>query len=314
MVERLGRTPLWEIGVERSRGSHSIWASVDQVWPINSPARRLNSRQPLPFHTQALTEVVGSPTWKLVTVNPTEVVSLDRDGILHGIVFGDGAYHRQSENSGRKPFCQIYLCNDPAGCDSRNLAPLFQQRGFRPVIRDDKQQVRFYGLPDHWKTLPSAAESPAYLRGFVAGWFAADGHIDHRAPVAMLSSAQRAPLEWLQGIAPRAGLAVSTNICLRRSMSTFGPSEWHCLGLAASTLDADFFVLPEKRRRFRPAQFMKQWKVVYVRPTYVVEPVYSLSISENAYFAIEGNILVCGGMVLGSGNQATHMAGYARAR
>ena len=32
---------------------------------------RFNNRQPLPFRTASLTEIAGSPRWKLVTVNPT---------------------------------------------------------------------------------------------------------------------------------------------------------------------------------------------------------------------------------------------------
>jgi hypothetical protein len=208
-------------------------------------------------------------------------------------VFGDGAYHVQSADRRRKPFCQVYLCNDPAGCDSRTLAPLFQARGFRPVVRQDQEQVRFYGLPDHWKTLPRDDATPAYLRGFTAGWFAADGHVDPRAPVAVLASANRAHLEWLQQIAPRAGLAVSTQIGVRRSQSTFGPCEWHSLGVAGSTLDPEFFVLAAKRKRYRPAKFVKQWKVVSARTTEAVEPIYKVSVS-GALFVIEGNILVHG--------------------
>ena len=114
--------------------------------------------------------------------------------------------------------------------------------------------------PASWKTLP--VQTPAtYLRGFVPGWFAADGHVDPRAPVALLSCARREPLEWLQHIAARAGLAVSTSDRLRRSQSTFGPSQWYSLGISASTLDPEFFLFPEKRARYRAARFVKQWKV-----------------------------------------------------
>jgi hypothetical protein len=283
--------PVWEVVVERNQVSHTLRASAEQVWPITMAVRRFNNRQPLPFRTASLTDIVGSPRWKLVTVNPTISVPLDRDAILHGGVFGDGMCHRQAAGSGRSPFCQIYLCNDPKGCDSRKLAPLFQQHGFRPVVRDDRQQVRFYGLPASWKTLPAPTAPGSYLRGFVAGWFAADGHVDPRAPVALLACERREPLEWLQHIAPRAGLAVSTTISLRRSISTFGPSQWYSIGLAASTLDPEFFLLPEKRARYRAARFVKHWKVVTVRPTTTVESVHSL-LADGGNFTIEGNILV----------------------
>jgi DNA primase len=290
---RTADAPACELILERNRVQHLVRTSATQQWPVTSPARRMHGRDPLLFRSDALTILAMSPIWKLVTVNPMQPRTLDDMSVLHGIVYGDGTYHRQAVHGGRKPFCQICLCNDPNGCDSRRLAPLFEAQGFRPVVREDKGQVRFYGLPPHWKTLPPAHVSPAYVRGFVAGWFAADGHIDPKARVALLSSASRESLEWLQSAAPRAGLAVSTRIGWRRSQSTFGPVEWFTIGISGSTLDAEFLVLPEKRERFRPSAFLKQWKVVSITPTDVVEPMYSLA-TGSGRFVIEGNILVAG--------------------
>ena len=290
-MRELPPAPLWELSIERTRAAHTIQAGAGQLWPITSAMRRFRRNQPLQFRTDTLAQLAGSTSWKLVTVNPALRVSLDQRAILHGVVFGDGAYHRQAAGSGRQPFCQVYLCNDPNGCDSRQLAPLFEASGYRPVVREDKQQVRFYGLPAGWKTLPSASESASYLRGIIAGWFAADGHVDSRSPLAILTCAKRAPLEWLQQVAPRAGLAVSTQIGLRRSHTTFGPGEWYSLGIAASTLDMAFFILADKRARSRPAQFVKAWKIVSARPLQMVEPVYSAT-TACGHFTIEGNILV----------------------
>jgi len=224
---------MWEIALERNRAQYVVRASGAQLWPVNSPARRFAGRLPLLFRTDALRQVAGSASWKLVTVNPRLTVGIDPLAILHGIVFGDGTYYRATHKSGRKPSCHV------------------------------------------------------------AGWFAADGHVDPRAPVALLAAVSREHLEWLQRFAPVAGLAVSTAIGLRRSQSTFGPSVWYSLGLSASTLDADFFVSPEKRDRYRPAQFLKQWKVVAVQPTDDLEPEYSLR-ADAGQCVIEGNILaVC---------------------
>jgi DNA primase len=151
--------------------------------------------------------------------------------------------------------------------------------------------VRFYGLPSLWKSLPTEKASAAYLRGFIAGWFAADGHIDSRAPVAQLASVEPNHLEWLQRMAPAAGLATSTAISLRTSQSTFGPSTWYSLGISASTLDAEFFVLADKRARYRPAKFVKHWKIVSVQPSARVERAYAVC-AKGGQFVIEGNILL----------------------
>jgi DNA primase len=293
-VERFEPLPVWELTLERSRARHRLRSAADQLWPVTTAQRRLKGLPPLPFRTDRLSDIAGSPHWKLVTVNPAAHLRIDPEGVLHGIVFGDGARHRQPDGSHRNPYCQLYLCNDPAGCDSRELAPLFESRGFRPVVRDDIQQVRFHGLPEKWKSLPSGSASAEYLRGFVAGWFAADGHVDARATAATIASAKRAHLEWLQRVAPQAGLAVSTRIGVLRSISTFGPCEWFSLGLSASTLDPDFFVLREKRQRYRPARFTKHWKVTKIHQTYSAEHVFSLTVPDGGQFVIEGNILVRG--------------------
>lgn len=283
--------PMWEILLERNNIVHMLHTTAGQLWPINSAARRFNGRPPRPFRTDALEAIAGSSQWKVVTVNPRIRVPLDEAAVLHGIVFGDGTYYRAAERSGRTPSCHVYLCNDAGGCDSRRLAPLFERAGYRPVIRDDHQQVRFYGLPGHWKSLPNSTASPQYLRGFVAGWFAADGHVDPRAPVAVLASVRREHLEWLQRNAPIAGLAVSTSIGPRQSQSTFGPSTWYSLGISASTLDEDFFVLPEKRTRYRSAHFVKQWKIASTRSINQDERAYRV-VAQGGHIVIEGNILV----------------------
>jgi DNA primase len=207
--------------------------------------------------------------------------------VLHGITFGDGT--RGTGYDGRTRFCSVALCNDPNGVDSRELAALFEEAGYTANIRGDMQQVQFYGLPEHWKQLPAADESPEYLRGFVAGWFAADGHIGNTTTI---SSVRHEALEWLQAIAPRAGLATSTVIGEHRSESGVAPVTWYTMALVRETLDEAFFVLGAKRERFTPAKFAKHWKIVSVRNTGKVEPVYCMEVTSNApYFVLEGNIL-----------------------
>lgn len=289
-VHAHGEQAIWELEVERCGVRHIIRTTGNHLWPVSSPMRRFRDSKPRLFRTDQLEQVVGSTEWKLQTVNPTECPALDLDGVLHGIVFGDGSRHKSF--GGRKEFCQIYLCNDPNGVDSRQLAPLFEEAGYKLIERDDLSQVRIYGLPEHWKGLPSVDASPDYLRGFVAGWFAADGHIDTRGSQALITSTNHEALEWLQVIAPQAGLAVSTRIQEHNDQpSSFGPSTWYTLSFAKETLDTEFFLLEGKRARFNTAKFAKHWKVVSVRKTAEVEPVFCVEEPTAHLFVIEGNIL-----------------------
>jgi hypothetical protein len=289
-VRAHGAQEIWEVEVERCGIRHTIRTTANHLWPVSYPERRFQGRAPHMLRTDQLDRIVGSSQWKLQTVNPTERPALDLDGVLHGITFGDGTRHKSYE--GRAEFCQVYLCNDPNGADSRKLAALFEEAGYKTIDRQEYEQIRIYALPKEWKNLPSNDASPEYLRGFVAGWFAADGHIDARGGQSLLTSVNRTALEWLQVIAPRAGLAVSTQIQEHHSTSSaFGPAHWFALGLVKESLDEDFFVLEEKRARFTTPKFAKHWKVVALRNTGALEPVFCVEEPHEHLFVLEGNIL-----------------------
>jgi hypothetical protein len=291
IAQQLESDEIWEVELLRCGVQHIIFTTQAQLWPIQSPVARYAGYDPKCYTTEQLTTIAGSSKKKLLTINPAEFPSLDPQGVLHGIVFGDGTRHKGT--NGRKPACQLYLCNDPQGADSRQLAILFQEAGYKPIVRDDYSQVRVYGLPEHWKSLPSICSTPEYLRGFIAGWFAADGHMDPRGSQANLATINKNALAWLQAAAPRAGLAVSVRIGTRSSNSTFGPATWYSIGLMKETLDEAFLLIEEKRQRLNPSAHPKYWKIVGVRPTGRVEPVFTVH-SETGQFVLEGNILTGG--------------------
>ncbi|NJO06168.1 MAG: hypothetical protein HC876_11970 [Chloroflexaceae bacterium] len=288
-VRHFAAQEIWEVVVERCQMQHTIRTTANHLWPVTSPMHRLRGTSTRFVRTDELSKMAGSATYKLITVNPAEMVEMELEGVLHGIVFGDGTRHKPSE--GRQQFCQIYLCNDPNGVDSRELAGLFAEAGYNLVEREDMEQVRIYGLPKHWKDLPALEMGPEYLRGFIAGWFAADGHIDQRGSNVFLSSAHREYLEWLQNVAPVAGIAVSTVIGTRQSESTFGPVTWYSIGLSKETLTPEFFLLERKRARFNTAHFKTYWKVVSAQPTGQYESVACVEVPEGQQFVLEGNIL-----------------------
>lgn len=284
-LQSFGPQEVWEVVVERCGVQHTILTTEDHLWPITSPMRRYRGSE---FELRTTRELpINSKDYKLVTVNPREPIQLDIEGVLHGITYGDGT--QSSGYKGRTRYCSVALCNDPNGVDSRQLADLFIEAGYSPNVRGDLGQIQFYGLPTHWKQLPSMDESSEYLRGFVAGWFAADGHINNTVT---LSNVCREALEWLQTIAPRAGLATPTTIAQYHSEGGVAPVTYHVTALVKEALDEDFFVLRGKREKFASAKFAKYWKVVSVRNTGRREPVYCVQVTgAEPYFTLEGNIL-----------------------
>lgn len=274
-VKAFGVQDVWELVLTRCGIRHVIHTTKNHLWPVTTEMQRFRGEPVKYKQTHELRAGVA-----LLTVNPTQIPALDPLAVLHGIVYGDGTKN--------KTRCSIALCFDPKGADSRLLAPLFEKAGFRAVVRDDLKQVRFYGLPAHWKTLPPDTASPEYLRGFVAGWFAADGTCLRTVQIA---AKERAALEWLQRLAPKAGLAVSTKIGQRQSQEhdSFKAGVYHTLTLCKETLDPAFFVLPGKKTG--PAKFKKYWKVVSAQPTHTQAPVFCVVEPQGQAFCLEGNIL-----------------------
>lgn len=288
VIRNYGPAKLWRVVVERCQVRQEFLTTATHQWPVTYAHARHFGYAPRLFTTEQLPELDGKPnTRQFFTVNPSFRPELDADAVLHGIVFGGGQRHA----GGYKDFgpeCGVYLCNDPQGRDSRELAPLFTRAGYKMTTREDIGQIRVYGLPEYWKQLPATLE-PSYLRGFVAGWYAAangDGS-------GYVIDGRREHLHWLQNLAPVAGLSTSTRISEHISGETsVAPGTVTCrLGLTAACLDEEFFVHPDDAERFREPHSLRYWKIVSVEETDLVEDVWCADVPKGRLFVLEGNVL-----------------------
>lgn len=286
VMHHLGEQRIFELIVERSNIRHTIRTTASHLWPITSGNRRFIDSARCYLHTDELINIKDAKNYKLETVNPKFTVRADQIGVLHGIVFGDGSKHYNKPNSS----CFITLCNDPKGADSRILAELFRKAGYKPIEHEDRQQVCIYGLPSSWKDLPGFDASDEYIKGFITGWFAADGSITKSGGTATISSTHKTALEWLQTIAPRVGLATSTHIKEEHSVSGVAPCTSYALSFVKKTLDPDFFIL-DKTNKPTTTRATKYWKIIDVRQTDSIEPVYCVETDGDRLFVLEGNIL-----------------------
>ena len=286
-VNRFGRQRIWELVVERCGVQKIIETTQDHLWPVSYPCGRYFGYKPRLVRTDDLP--IGK---QLLTVNPVHRPPLNKTAVLHGLVFGDGSKHRQEPGNGRIERGQIYLYNDPKGCDNRKLVPLFVAAGYKPIEKNYREHTRIYGLPAEWKDLPNNTDA-SYIRGFIAGWFGADGHID-KSGNCSIASAVYSNLEWLQSMAPVAGLAVSTKITANKyGDASFGGSDGECYAITLSkdTVDLAFFVSPEKAARYKRAKFLKYWKIKSVRATGRYEDVWCVTVPSGHNFVLDGNIL-----------------------
>ena len=124
-----------------------------------------------------------------------------RLGVLHGLVFGDGAWNKQEIRSGQHlHYVQLY------GDRVAKYRNFFEQVNFSPCLDIHPGYVGtgVVRAPVNLKrSLPETTDAE-YIAGFVDGWLAADGD-PVRAGSWRLRSTSHEALDWLEGVAVLAG-------------------------------------------------------------------------------------------------------------
>src|SRR4051812_19549701 len=138
------------------------------------------------------------------TLTPKREGESYRLGVLHGLVFGDGAWNKQEIKSGdHLHYVQLY------GEKVARFREFFEQVNFSPSL-DVHPGYAGTGVvragTNLKRALPSDAD-PEYIAGFVDGWLAADGDAVKAGSV-RLRSIQHEALDWLATVAPVAGYVV----------------------------------------------------------------------------------------------------------
>lgn len=180
----------------------------------------------------ALTTAELRPGHRLQAVLPERrgQWSMDPEGVRHGVVFGDGTVQRG--------YGHVHL----HGLKDAALAAFFpDQKAAARVREGDKPYLRIYGGKafSRFKELPTIGVPDAYLLGFLAGYFAADGHVAKDGTV-MLNSADQSNLQWIRNAATRLGISTYGITTAYRKGLSDKERALHRIHFVPSTLDADF--------------------------------------------------------------------------
>jgi hypothetical protein len=290
-IRKLGKQEIWNLNLRLNAVNRTIRTTANHIWPVTYTQARFLGYTPKMYRTDQINGITEKLNMRqLLTVTPHDKPDMDQMAVLHGIVFGDGSpTPLRNEEKGNRLIC---LYSDRKREDSRKLAPLFVKAGFKQIDRPDVSQIQFYDLPEHWKELPTDL-SPTYLRGFMAGWFAADGSISRLSNSIGISSFRKSHLEWLQRYAPVAGLAISTHINAHiggKSSTTPGKVCYRTT-ILKSSLDDEFFVHPDKKDKFLVTHHNRRWRLISAESTDKMEPVWCVDVPDGHMFVLEGNIL-----------------------
>jgi hypothetical protein len=285
-VSSFGLQPLTRVILGRQGAEKEIYATPDHRW-FAEPHRggrdyseRLTSELAAGDRLQTIHGGGGHPK------DPASPF-----GIAHGIMFGDGSGERL-----------------PLVGDNRELATWFPLN----LSHEWRGQIVVSGLPHAWKEPPSLTESPPYLRGWLMGYFAADGTCTTTG-VARLSSTRLAHLLAARDVAARLGIGtMPIRASVRIANLTGKGSTLYTLNLVRSTLTPSFFLRSHHRQRFEatpPEGFVRDWRVLNVEPTYRRDEVFCAVVPEERAFVLADNVIT-GNCVPSSFTAALAMAGY----
>jgi DNA primase len=194
-------------------------------------------------------------------------------GVARGIVFGDGTLLDEGS--------VVPL----SGGKDRELLKWFPLSD--TYVAEDKIVVT--DLPAYFVTeMPSLTESPAYLYGWLAGYFAADGEVTADGDIS-LESATRERLEFVRELGTRIGAGTYG---VEERAGDAGPI--YRLTLMGEDLTDEFFLIAAHRERFlatRGKDERRGWVVEAVEDHGEVEEVFCPVVEGTHAFVLEDNIL-----------------------
>lgn len=282
-IGHFGEQPLMAVTLRRNGVTKVVYATPEHRWLVKGGPRRSINRDVI---TRDLAPGMRLSSLKTPGVSPE--LQMDHAGVRHGVVFGDGTANRKSAN--------LTLWGEK----DKQLADFFPEQRFTHVVTPSGVPGlrTSNGLRAWMKSLPSANVDDGYLYGWLAGYFAADGHVTGRGQ-AQLHSAQLETLEAVRDLALRLG--IHTYGITSQTRTGYGdiPTPLFRLTFVTSTLAEDFFLIEQHRDRYRFRNHSYErlgWVVVSVEETDRVDSVYCATVPGTHTFALEDNVWVgnCG--------------------
>lgn len=286
-VQAYGKQPITEVVLSRAGREITVSTTDEHRWYAYTTRNKKYMRL-TEMPTSGLKPGFRIPSVyaKTVSLKPSKTgVSLSSVGVMHGIVFGDG--HATASKPGRTVRSgQITLY----GKKDAELLKWFPKPTRQNPSARSIGGTTLHDLPRYFKELPSAAESPAYLLGWLAGYVAADGNVDEHGRTALASHSE-ANLRFAETICVRLG--IHTLGISKQTRVGFGKtSDLYTLSFEVGALPASFYLIRAHRRRIkRREKASLHWTVKDVRKTNRQEEVFCAIVPETGCFVLEGNIL-----------------------
>jgi len=202
-------------------------------------------------------------------------------GIQHGLVWGDGT------NGGERTTSELPLF----GKKDAELLKFFAEHP-RRLIKHSIGGTLITNLPYHFKSLVPLHYDKTYLYGWLAGYFAADGHMT-KTGSCIIRSSNKKSIEHVRQVCYILGIETSQITEVISGNGSYKPGTIiYTTCLKAADLTEKFFLLSEHRSRFNSASksYNYYWRVVSVEPA-SQEEVFCCTVPETGCFCLEDFIL-----------------------
>jgi predicted phosphoadenosine phosphosulfate sulfurtransferase len=282
-IWHFGTQPVQAITIERAGQQKVIRATPEHRWFLNK--RWTDSGKQYEERAETTTKDlkpgdVLSGTWKFRHVkNPSSF------GIAHGFTFGDGNIASNG--------CQVTFNGEKDTALKAHFDGHITSTS-KGARKDGISQPRAIGLPFFFKQKPSLDESPQYLYGWLAGYFAADGCVTETGKCVM-SSSSKENLEFVRTLCTNLG--IFTYGVRKCQPGTFNPDgEMWEITLAKEDLNEEFFLIWHHRERWlaskkTASRRRRLWKVVSVSEIQEETDVYCAVVPSTHSFALADHIL-----------------------
>ncbi len=274
-IRSFGIQKLWKVDLQRGQTKKTIRCTAEHRWVLHDG---------LVCHTNALR--VGAtlrqclPTRMSCSGSPMKVSAF---GVAQGFVFGDG-----TAGCGNRPGFVTFH-----GAKDRAMMKWFSQCDKGQADTPRGKMSTALDLPKFWKQLPPITESRSFLLGWLAGYFAADGHLDRKC-AASIESVDAKALSFVRDVCHLLGVRVSEGKPrVRKGFN--GYEVLHRMTFCAGDMPSVFWLLPEHKRRVKGHKFQpdlrRQWKVMSVTKTEVEEEVFCAVVPEIGQFTLADEIV-----------------------
>ena len=263
-VRCFGLQHLNKITLRPSRSKHRkkvVYATTNHRW--FTPTMR------------TITELRPGLTLASCTVPVNKKSSDYREGLFHGIVFGDGQLHRTTlrEVSGGYPLGTFHHVLRACGrvTEYYELLDTFCSNYKQPpAAKGDR--IYYHHGDINLKTVPTTDKSCDYYAGFIDGWWVADGHYENGDTQRCVSSTNYEQLNWLVTNAHRGGYVATGDKITGKKVTNLGVAKDPCRAITIREAAHTFWTV-------------ESIEPVGISPVYcaIVPDVHAFSLTEGLY-------------------------------